>query len=145
MADSAQADFYLIGNRKRFVEQPLLVVCKLAQKVLASGQTAVILVRSREQAEELDDLLWSFEPEAYLPHQIAGDDDDHEVAALIVPPDRDDVPMRPVVINLRDEAVEGDFQRVLEVVPAAEDARSGSRARWRAYQQRGVTLASHDL
>lgn len=144
MAETPQADFYLIGNRKRYVEQPLLVVCKLVQKAIAGGQPVLVLVRDRAQAEELDDLLWSFEPEAFLPHQIAGGEDDGEVEVLVVPPNCN-VPNRPVIINLRDEPVEGEFLRVLEVVPAAEDARSGSRSRWRAYRERGLALSSHKL
>ncbi len=48
---------------------------------------------------------------------------------LIAPPDVD-APLRPLVINLRDAAVEGAFDRVLEVVPADECAREPLAGRW---------------
>lgn len=140
-----KADFYLI-QKERFREEPLRLVCELAKRAFARGLPTLVLVRDRAQAEELDDLLWSFEPDAFIPHQIAGEDMDEEEEAdvLIVPPDAD-APMRPLVINLRDAAVEGGFERVLEVVPADPAARDPLRERWRQYKARGFELKTHDM
>ena len=144
----ARADFYLIA-KPRFREQPLLLVCELARKALAAGQPMLVLARDVEQAELLDDLLWSFDPDAYVPHQIAGadmDDDgaEEEADVLIVPPGVD-VALRPLVLNLRDGAVEGAFERVLEVVPADPSAREPLRARWTQYKARGFELNKYDM
>jgi hypothetical protein len=65
-----RADFYLIA-KPRFRDDPLRLVCELARKCLGSGLPTVILARDPEQAEQLDELLWSFDEDAYLPHQIA--------------------------------------------------------------------------
>lgn len=138
----ARADFYLI-DKPRFREQPLLLVCELVRRAYAQRQPVLVLVRDLDEAEALDELLWSFDEEAFIPHQIAGDDDDGETAVLIVPPGVQ-TPDRTLVVNLRDEPCQRDCQRLLEVVPADPDARAGSRARWRAYQQRGLALAKHD-
>ena len=139
-----KADFYLI-QKERFREEPLRLVCELAKRAFANSLPTLVLVRDRAQAEELDDLLWSFEPDAFIPHQIAGEDmDEEEADVLIVPPDAD-APMRPLVINLRDAAVEGGFERVLEVVPADPAARDPLRERWRQYKARGFELKKHDM
>ena len=145
-----RADFYLIA-KPRFRDEPLLLVCELAKKALAAGQPMLVLARDMAQAERLDDLLWSFEPDAYVPHQIAGggfddegDDGDEEADVLIAPPEAD-VPLRPLVLNLRDAAVEGAFERVLEVVPADPAARDPLRARWTQYKARGFTLNKYDM
>jgi DNA polymerase-3 subunit chi len=140
----ARADFYLIG-KPRFREQPLLLVCELARKAVHSNQPLLVLAASAEQAEALDDLLWSFDPDDYLPHQIAGVDlDEEEADVLIVPPEMD-VAMRPLVLNLRDAPVPGEFERVLEVVPADESARGSSRERWKHYKERGFEVKKHDM
>jgi DNA polymerase-3 subunit chi len=55
------------------------------------------------------------------------------------------VPLRPLLINLRDAAVEGDFERVLEVVPADDAARGPLRARWTQYKARGLQVSKHDM
>ncbi len=139
-----RADFYLIA-KPRFREEPLRLVCELVRKAHDAGFPILVLARDMGQAEALDDLLWSFDPDAYLPHQIAGTDEEDELTPiLIVAPDAD-VPMRPLVVNLRDAPVEGGFERVLEVVPADPSAREPLRERWRQYQARGLKLAKHDM
>ena len=139
-----RADFYLIA-KPRFREQPLLLVCELARKAVHSGQPLLVLAASAEQAEALDDLLWSFDPDDYLPHQIAGLDlDEEEADVLIVPPDID-APIRALVLNLRDAPVPGNFERVLEVVPADDSAREPSRERWRHYLSLGCAVNKHDM
>ena len=139
-----RADFYLIA-KPRFRDQPLLLVCELAKKASDAGMATLVLARDSTQAEQLDDLLWSFDPDAYIPHQIAGaEDDEEEATVLIAAPDLD-VALRPLVINLRDAAVEGEFDRVLEVVPADESARAPSRERWKQYAARGLDVSKHDM
>ena len=140
----ARADFYLIA-KPRFREQPLLLVCELARKSVHAGQPLLVLAASNEQAEALDDLLWSFDPDEYLPHQIAGlDMDEDEADVLIVPPEID-APRRLLVLNLREAPVSGSFDRVLEVVPADESARESSRKRWKHYKDAGFEVNKHDM
>ncbi len=138
-----RADFYLI-DKPRFREDPLLLVCELARRACASGQPTLIFARSQDQAEAIDARLWEFDEDAFVPHQIAGDDDDATTPVLIVPPGVD-AGDRPLAINLRDTPALGRHERVLEVVAADPAERSGSRERWRTYQQRGYALTKHDM
>ena len=139
----SRADFYLI-DKPRFREQPLLLACELAKKAFAAEQPLLILARSREQAEELDQLLWEFDDDAFIAHQIAGDDDDAICAVLIATADVVTAD-RALVLNLRDECAPGNWDRVLEVVAADTSERDGSRTRWREYQQRGIELKKYDM
>ena len=138
-----RADFCLIA-RPRFASEPLRLVCELVRRAHAARQPTLILARDLEQAEALDELLWAFDEDAFIPHQIAGDDDDAVTAVLIVPPGLA-TPDRPLLINLRDDCATGACERVLEVVAADASAREGSRTRWRGYQQRGFEVAKHDM
>ncbi|MBW8823978.1 MAG: DNA polymerase III subunit chi [Xanthomonadales bacterium] len=140
----ARADFYLI-DKPRFRDEPLLLVCELARKAFEAGLYSLVLTRDATQAEALDDLLWSFDPDAYIPHQIAGSDDDEDEAAVLIAAPDADVALRPLVINLRDDVVEGTFDRVLEVVPADPAARAPLRERWKHYQSRGFDVKKHDM
>lgn len=140
----ARADFYLITT-PRFRKEPLRLVCELARKACDAGLPTLVLVRTREQAEALDDLLWDMGDDVFIPHQIAGADEDEEEAEVLIAPPEADAALRPLVINLRDAAVEGDFERVLEVVPADESARGPLRERWKQYQARGLELKKHDM
>lgn len=140
----SRADFYLI-DKPRFREQPLLLVCELAKRCHGTGKPTLVLCATAQQAEELDDLLWSFEEDSFIEHQIAGlDEEEDDVPVLVVPPGIE-APMRAMVINLRAEAVPEGFERVLEVVPADPSAREPLRARWKQYQARGLALNKHDM
>jgi DNA polymerase-3 subunit chi len=139
-----RADFYLIA-KPRFRAQPLLLACELARKAHDGGQALLVLCESMAQAEQLDDLMWSFDPDAYLPHQIAGRDEDEDLVPILIAAPETDAPLRPLLLNLRAQAVQGAFERVLEVVPADEAARGPLRERWKAYQTRGFELKKFDM
>ena len=140
----ARADFYLIA-KPRFLEKPLLLVCELARKANDSGQPLLILAASAVQAELLDELLWEFDPDAYVPHQIAGMDEDDEITPVLIVPPEFQAPMRPLVLNLRNEPVPGGFERVLEVVPADASAREPLRKRWTHYKGAGLEVQKFDM
>ena len=53
--------------------------------------------------------------------------------------------MRAMVINLRDAAPTGSFERVLEVVPADPSARGPLRERWKHYQAQGFEVKKYDM
>lgn len=139
-----RSDFYLIA-KPRFAHQPLLLVCELARRACDSNQFTTVLARDAAQAEELDDLLWSFDPDAYIPHQIAGLDEDDDVTPVLIVPPEVEPPARPLVINLRDTAWTAPCERVLEVVPADPAARGPLRERWKQYQALGYALNKHDM
>lgn len=138
-----RADFYLI-DKPRFREQPLLLVCELAKRAHAAQQPTLVLARDFAQAEAIEELLWDFDQDGFISHQLAGDDDDHINAVLIVPPGVE-TPDRPMVINLREECAPGRYERVLEVVAADPAEREGSRSRWTEYKRRQFDVAKHDM
>lgn len=139
-----RADFYLIA-KPRFLQQPLRLVCELARKAYDANHWTLILVRDMAQAEELDDMLWDMGDDIYIPHQIAGMDEEDELTPVLISTPDVDTALRPLVINLRDQAVVGAFDRVLEVVPADPAARAPLRERWREYQANGLELNKYDM
>ncbi|MDR1075093.1 MAG: DNA polymerase III subunit chi [Xanthomonadaceae bacterium] len=140
----ARADFYLIA-KPRFLDNPLLLVCELARKANETGLWTLVLARGAEQAEALDELLWAFDGDAYVPHQIAGTDAEDDLTPVLIAAPEYAAPSRPLVINLRDDAYLGVCDRVLEVVPADPSAREPQRERWRRYKALGFDLKKHDM
>jgi DNA polymerase-3 subunit chi len=142
-----RADFYMIAGKPAFVAQPLLLVCKLAEKAVQSGQPCLIFCETAEQADFLDDLLWEFDEDAFIPHQIVGmeeDEDMDDTPVLIVPPGVE-AGMRALVINLRNALPPAGYQRVLEIVPADQAAREPARQRWLQYKQLGFELKRNEM
>ena len=139
-----RADFYLFA-KPRFRDEPLRLACELVRKAYEANLWTLVLARDTAQAETLDDLLWDMGEDAYIPHQIAGRDDEDDITPVLIVEPQTDVPMRPLVLNLRDAPVTGPFERVLEVVPADASARGPLRERWKQYQARGLALNKHDM
>lgn len=139
-----RADFYLIA-KPRFLTEPLRLVCELARKANDANLWTLVLARDQAQAEELDELLWAFDPDAYIPHQIAGADVDEEEAQVLIVPPGVEAPSRALAINLRDDAYLGACERVLEVVPADPAAREPLRERWKQYKALGFEVSKYDM
>ena len=139
-----RADFYLIA-KPRFLEEPMTLVCELARKSYDANLWTLILARDAAQAEELDELLWAFDDEAYVPHQIAGTDEEDELTPVLIAAPDFDAPSRALVINLRDDAYLGVCDRVLEVVPADASAREPLRERWKQYKALGLDVNKYDM
>ena len=67
--------------------------CELAEGIYARGERLQILAPDSGQASRLDDLLWTFRPDSFIPH------------GLLKPAGAD--PALPVVITTREEPVPG--------------------------------------
>ena len=139
-----RADFYLIA-KPRFRDEPLRLVCELVRKAYDGELWTLVLARNDAQAELLDDLLWDMGEDAYIPHQIAGMDDEDDVTPVLIATPDVDAPVRALVINLRDDVAPAGFERVLEVVPADDSAREPLRERWRQYKAAGLEVSKHDM
>ena len=147
---AVRADFYMIAGKAQFVGQPLLLVCQLAAKALAANQPCLIFCDSAEQADFLDDLLWEFDGDAFIPHQVVGADEEdvdeyEEITPVLLVPPGVEIPMRSLVINLRTELPPPGYERVLEIVPADESAREPARKRWLEYKKLGFELKRNDM
>lgn len=65
--------------------QPLeRVIPVLLEKTLERGWRAVVETASRERAEALDALLWTYRDESFLPHGLAGGPFDADQPVLIM-------------------------------------------------------------
>jgi DNA polymerase-3 subunit chi len=74
-----QVDFYHLT--KLPLERALP---QIAAKVIAAGGRLIIVAGEENQRVRLDQLLWSYAPESFLPHGQAGGEDDARQPVLIV-------------------------------------------------------------
>ena len=59
-------DFYQItGDQQAFT-------CRLIDQVYRRGHQIYVHTASMEQAERLDEDLWSFRPDSFVPHALTG-------------------------------------------------------------------------
>ena len=118
--------------------QPLeRVLPALLEKTLERGWRAVVETSSRQRAEALDALLWTFRDDSFLPHGIAGTHTDTEQPVLIVMGGEN-----PNTANVRffvDRAVPQSgvgYQRIVYMFSGHDpDAVSEAREAWKALRE----------
>ena len=140
-----KADFYVLPtatNRERCI-----FACQLVEKIYRSGLFCYVLTDSDAQNQTIDQLLWTFRPNSFIPHQIYnGILPEHENSVLIgsLPaPDQ----WQSVVLNLSNHHPEPllHIKRLLEIIDNRKPIKYSARQRYRYYQQQNIELVTHTL
>lgn len=135
-----QIDFYThVGNK-------LGVACRLAAKAHAQGLRVALLCPDAATAQQIDRMLWTTPPLAFVPHCQAA----HPLAArtpVVIDHEGLAEGHDEVLLNLRAQwpPVFSRFQRLIEIVSQAEEDRSDARSRYKFYRDRGYDIRTHDL
>ena len=128
-------DFYQLDPARHRYEQ---IVCRLCEKAYDGSQLTLLLTRDAEQTRQLDQLLWTFRDDSFLPH------DSEETPGLTLPILVHDNPepcgKRQLLINLSESVPEyfAQFERVIELV--TDDNRPKARNNYSYYKERGYPL-----
>ncbi|ALP52436.1 hypothetical protein Tel_04355 [Candidatus Tenderia electrophaga] len=141
-------DFYILeaehGNREQFA-------CRIAEKAYRLGHGVYVHTSDARQAARLDELLWTFKQNSFIPHGIDGASPDPDAAVLIGHNGDAETSAhaqgREVLINL-DQQVPlffSSFKRVAEVIDQHGDNKSSGRARYKFYRDRGYSLETHNI
>jgi DNA polymerase-3 subunit chi len=136
-------DFYpVLSSEARAIE---LFACRLAEKAHAQAHRIFIRTADREQAQALNELLWTFRQGSFVPHALA-DAADPEDTVLIgneLPEHAD----RDLLINLAPSLAPGwqQFRRLAEVFGQDPAALEEARQRFRHYRSQGFNPETHKL
>ena len=133
-------DFFQIDSK----EPAMAFACRLVEKAYRQGHKVYVHTESAAHSSELDDLLWTYRGEKFIPHalQSAGTDAPIHIGNSDNPGEHQDV-----LVNLSGKVPEffSRFARVTEVVPQDDARRKGARENYRFYKDRGYPLKYHDL
>ena len=133
-------DFYQIESN----ELPLLFACRLIEKVYRMRHQIYIHTKSNSQSEELDNLLWSFRQDRFIPHSLQAKP---EQAPIRIGHDHEPEDHQDVLINLSGQVPDffSRFDRVAEIVPIDETDRHTARQNYQFYKDRGYSLQYHAI
>lgn len=143
-----EIDFYLVqdphpGAREGFI-------CRLVEKAYNLDHRVYIHTSSESAATALDDLLWTFRQQSFIPHEIIGDSDkgkDSDICPVVLgrggEPDTD----RQVLVNYSAQvpAFFHRFARILEVVDQDPMVRNAGRNRYSFYREGGYAMRYHKI
>ena len=133
-------DFYQIDGE----EAPLAFACRLIDKIYRQGYSIHVHTSDQDQASMLDDLLWTFRPDRFIPHGLASAEADSPVT---IGHQHEPENQEQVLVNLSGLVPEffSRFERVAEVVPLDEGSRQAARENYRFYKDRGYPLHYHKM
>jgi DNA polymerase-3 subunit chi len=150
-----QVDFYILSDES--AEARLKVACRLADKAVQRRLGVFLLVASENEAHKVDELLWTFAQNSFLPHRFAWDEAADGVPEPVVIgveesretglDDAGDGADWGLMINLAPGVPEtfGRYERLAEIVGPAPETREQGRERYRFYRERGYTLQTHQI
>lgn len=138
----AEADFYVLPASEP--EARTLFLCRLCEKVMGLGHPIFIHCDTQEEAEQLDQLLWEFKPEAFLPHMLVGQEPDASISIGWGDqrPNHQSVFIN-MALDIPKDALK--FERILEIVVQAPSILESTRKNYRVYQDQNITVRMNDM
>jgi DNA polymerase-3 subunit chi len=135
-------DFYILPQDDE--HSRLLYACRLAEKAWQQGNRIHIHTASSAMAQAMDELLWTFRPEAFLPHNILPAS---QHSPIHIGSGDDVGTHHDLLINLTDSipAMFSRFERVAEIVTQQPEPLAASRERFKFYREQGYALDSHTI
>ncbi len=149
-----QIDFYILGDDSpRDINQ---MVCRLCEKALEQEMNVLIYTKSFLQAQQLDDLLWTFKADSFIAHNSQLNEiepDSSFFFPVLISSElseemaNEKAPNKRLLINLTLETPPffQQFERMAEMVGKNSDEKEIARNRYRFYRQKGYTLNKYDL
>ena len=141
----SRVDFYILAttgepSRHKFA-------CRLAEKAYRLKHTVHIHTANRQQAEVLDELLWTFRDGSFVPHEVLDMPGRRISAPVTIGFEETGIGEQDLLINLTDEVPEmaASFPRVAELVTSDEQSRQLSRKRFVRYRELGAELETHNI
>ena len=143
-ATMTSIDFYILGQTTQ--QARFDFVCRLVEKVYGEGRNVYIHTANEEDARFMDDLMWQYKAESFLPHNLIGDDQQPQ-AQIQIGFGEHPLHHHDVLVNLTDPIPTffSRFERVLEVVIQDEAILEQTRQHYKFYRDRGYEVTHRDM
>jgi DNA polymerase-3 subunit chi len=140
---SCRVDFYVQSGGP--AQGHLTLACRVTEKAFQAGHQVYIRCSSVEQAKTLDQLLWTFSQNSFVPHSINGTDKTRTPVTIGHEPANSAIAQ--VVVSLAEDPVADftGFLRIAEIVGNEGTDRESGRRRYRFYRENGIEPATHEI
>ncbi|PHS69184.1 MAG: DNA polymerase III subunit chi [Methylophaga sp.] len=135
--------FYILKGTEAASRQEF--ACRLAEKAYKLGHHVYIHTQSADESELINQALWSFRPDSFVPHQIHQGDDQNE--PVLIGHDAAPPRLMDLLINLNPSQplFFSQFERLAELIDDREEIKIEGRKRFQFYKERGYELETHRL
>ena len=141
-------DFYLIQSQQdayQWANIRYLFVCQLVEKVWKKGHSIYLHTNNPQDAQQLDNLLWTFRQHSFIPHSLANK---QEIAAVKIGCEGwESQQKQDILINLAPTIPThfNQFSRILEVLTDDPQIKQMGREHYKFYKQQNYSLNTHTI
>lgn len=139
-----RVDFYLLENQES--DAFWILACRLLEKAWLRKHRIFVFCHSREAAETLDERLWTFKDQSFIPHNLQGEGPDTPPAVQIGYGEEPQG-FNDILLNLSPDipVFAGRFKRIMEIVKPDEIAKGISRMHYKEYKSRKYVIYTHNV
>ena len=156
---STRVDFYLLEAAEQtaaLIDNPdseapscpshYLFACRLLEKAYLRGHQVFVYCNNQQEAEGLDELLWTFKENSFIPHNLQGEGPE-KPPPIQIGYEKEPHGFSEILLNLADSIPDfwQRFQRIMEIVPNEETAKERSRDHYKVYRANRCLLQTHSL
>jgi DNA polymerase III subunit chi len=137
-----QVDFYLLEQIN--LSACYRFSCRFAEQAYQADQALYYLVDTIDQAQQLNDLLWTWRDISFIPHCL---DNAEEAEKIRIGTSAPLSLEKYFLVNLTPHVLDffTDFVVVIEIVPDESGAKKTAREKYKIYQQKEIKLNVHRL
>ncbi len=121
------------------------MACRLIEKAYLQGQTTLVWCHDEEAVKKLDDLLWIFKEDSFIPHTTEIDSTPTAVHLIF---QEENFINKDILINLRSELPQKTnlFARIIQIVNTLDnEAKKLGRNLYKQYALNSFQLKIHHL
>ena len=139
-----QVDFYLLSNNQP--QAGWLVACRLLEKAYLRNHRVFVFCENKDDAMRLDELLWTYKDESFIPHNLQGEGPEPPPAVQIGY-EGEPRGFNDILINMSSTIppFHTRFRRIIEIVLDNDAAKEISRQHYREYRAKRFDLHTHSI
>jgi DNA polymerase III subunit chi len=144
---TSKVDFYILEASG---QKSLLFACSLLEKAHTNAEKVFIYTANAAESEQVDNLLWTYRDDSFLPHAIYQSTESFPPPILIS--HEKPIDSHDILLNLSQQLpiFYLSYPHIIEIVPADPTVQALARERYRQYRDAGchlntIKLKSHEL
>ena len=137
-------DFYVLNSLAK--EGAYRFLCRLVDKAYPLQKQIYIHTSSHEEAQRIDELLWTFRDTSFIPHQqVTGEHPVDPMLTVTIAVDKPKQLIADILFNLSREVTPyfSEFTRIIEIV--SEEEKNQSRNKDKLYKAQNCQLTLHNI
>jgi DNA polymerase III subunit chi len=141
-----RVDFYVLNTPTP--KQRFTFACRLIEKAYLRGLRVMVLSASAADAKALDDLLWTFNDQSFVPHRLCDDQESTSADAPVhVSTALNAASTADLLVNLSDRLPAGldRFARIAEIIDGDPERRRLGRERFKSYREQQLAPKTHQM